>query len=138
MRPNINVFVYRPRQVILAKERPRKNTRHFEVLSPIQSKLLGLMVIAVLVIGLGLTQSLHVRIVELQTEVDQLQTSNTVIANENNRLVADGGQVASKAQVVALAQKRLKLFAPAQGQVHRMWTNNDKTPQVQSFNSIGL
>jgi len=71
-------------------------------------------------IGLGLTQFFHGRIVELQSRVDQLHTSNTVIVEKNNRLVAAGAQVSSKTQVVALAKRKLKLFEPDQGQVRRM------------------
>ncbi len=120
MRPNINVFVYRPRQVILAKRSPRKNTLHFVRLAPNQCKRLGLMVMAALVIGQGLTHFSHVKVIELQAKIDQLQTSNTIIADKNNRLVAAGAQQASKAQVVALAKRKLKLFEPDQGQVRRM------------------
>jgi len=121
MRPNINVRAYRPRQVILAtKGKPRKNTRSFELLSPNHCKQLGLMAVVALGIGLGLTQFFHGRIVELQSRVDQLHTSNTVIVEKNNRLVAAGAQVSSKTQVVALAKRKLKLFEPDQGQVRRM------------------
>ena len=120
MTPNIHVYVYRPRQVILAKGRPRKNTLHFACLAPHQCKQLGLMVMAALVIGLGLTQFFHVRIVALQAKVDQLQTSYTVIADKNNRLVDADAQVASKAQVVALAKRKLQLFEPDQRQVCRL------------------
>lgn len=120
MRPNINVFVYRPRQVILAKRSPRKNTLHFVRLAPNQSRQLGMMAMAALVIGLGLTHFTHIRIVELRAKVDQLQTRNTVIADKNNRLVAAGAQEASKTQVVAMAKRKLKLFEPDQGQVRRI------------------
>lgn len=120
MTPNIHVYVYRPRQVILAKGSPRKKPLHFVRLAPNQCKQLGLLLMAALVIGLGLTQFFHGRIVELQAKVDQLQTSYTVSADKNNRLVAAGAQVASKAQVVALAKRKLKLFEPDQGQVCRL------------------
>ena len=75
---------------------------------------------AALVIGQGLTHFSHVKVIELQAKIDQLQTSNTIIADKNNRLVAAGAQQASKAQVVALAKRKLKLFEPDQGQVRRM------------------
>lgn len=120
MTPNIHVYVYRPRQVIPAKGSPRKNTLHFVRLAPNHCKQLGLIVMAALVIGLGLTQFFHVRIVDLQAKVDQLQISYTVIADKNNRLVATDAQVASKTQVVALAKRKLKLLEPAQGQVCRL------------------
>ena len=120
MRPNINVFVYRPSQVLLAKRSTPKNTLHFVRLAPNQSRQLGLMVIAALVIGLGLTHFIHIRIAELGAKVDQLQISNTVIADKNNRLVAAGAQEASQAQVVAMAKRKLKLFEPDQAQVRRI------------------
>ena len=120
MRSNINVCVYRPRQVILATGSPRKHTLPSTCLSPNQCKQLGVMVMAALAMGLGLTQFFHGKIVESQAKVGQLQASNTVIAHENNHLVATGAQVASRAQVVALARKKLKLFEPDQGQVRRM------------------
>lgn len=85
-----------------------------------QCKQLAMMVVVALVIGLGLTQSFHVRIVELRFKIDQLQASNIAIADENNRIEAVGAQVASKAQVVALAKRKLKLFEPDHGQVRRL------------------
>jgi len=120
MRPNISVHVYRPRQVLLTREKPEKNTLHFVLLPPNRYKRLGLMVVAALAIGWGLTHFFHLRIVELRAKVDQLQTNNTAMADENNRLVATGAQVASKTQVVTLAKRKLKLFEPDQGQVRRM------------------
>jgi uncharacterized protein HemX len=107
--------------VILAKEKPRKNTRcRFVLLSPDQSKKLGLIVAVALISGLGLTHFFHVRIVALRAKVHQLQTSNTVITDTNNRMEADGAHASSKTQVVALAQRKLKLFEPDRGQVRRM------------------
>jgi uncharacterized protein HemX len=120
MTPNRYVYFYRPRQVILEKGNPRKKALHFVRLAPNQRKKLGLMVMAALVIGLGLTQFLHVKIVELQAKIDQLQTSYTAIADKNNHLASADAQVDSKAQVVELAKRKLKLFKPDQGQVHRM------------------
>jgi hypothetical protein len=120
MTPHINVRAYRPRQVTLAKEKHRKKTRRFVLLSPDQRKQPGLMVVMALVMGLGLTQFFHVRIVELRARIDQLQTSNAVIANENNRIEAASVQLTSKTQIVALAKRKLKLFEPDHGQVRRM------------------
>ena len=87
---------------------------------PSRLAVLALMVMAALVIGLGLTHFFHIRIAELQAEVDLLQISNTVIADKNNGLVAAGAQEASKAQVVAMAKRKLKLFEPDQEQVRRI------------------
>jgi uncharacterized protein HemX len=118
MTPNRYVYFYRPRQVILATGSPRKNTLHLVRLAPNQRKQLGLMVLAALVIGLGLTQFFHVRIGALQAKVDQLQTSYTVLADKN--LVAADDQVASKTQIVELAKRKLKLFEPDQRQGCRL------------------
>ena len=120
MPPHIKVCAYRPRQVTLAKEKPRKNTRRFVLLSPDQCKQLGFMVVVALVIGMGMTQFFYFKIVDLRAKVDQLQTSNTAIANENNRIEAANAQVASKTQIVAIAQRKLKLFKPDHGQVRRL------------------
>jgi len=117
---HINVRAYRPRQVMLAKEKPQKNTHCLVLLPPNQRKQLGLIMAMALVIGFGLTQFFHVRIVELRARIDQLQTSNAAIANENNRIEAAGVQLTSKTQIVALAKRKLKLFEPDHGQVRRM------------------
>lgn len=120
MMPSANVRVYRPRQLISVKKKPRrKQPFHLARLSPRQCKKLGVLAMAALVIGVGLTQFLHTRIVELQTKFDQLQSSHTAIADETNRLVSAGSR-ASKPQVIAMAQKKLKLFEPYPGQVRRM------------------
>jgi uncharacterized protein HemX len=104
----------------LAKEKPRKTSPRFALLSAAQCKLIGMVVVVALVVGFGLTQVLHGRMVELRAKADQLQASNTAIANENIRLLAARAQVASKTQVTALAKTKLKLFEPDQGQVRRM------------------
>jgi len=126
MMPTINARPYRPRQVILARENSKKNTRHLMLLSQKQCKQLGLIIMAALVIGLGLTRFFHDRIVELRTKVAQLQTSNTTIADEYRSLCTTSAHLASKTQVAALAQKKLHLFEPDHWQVRRMWSNNDK------------
>jgi mRNA-degrading endonuclease toxin of MazEF toxin-antitoxin module len=120
MTPTLNVRAYRPRQVVFAKGKAQKNTRHFVLLSPRQYKQLGLIVVAAVVVGLGLTRFFHGRTVELRAKVDQLQISNTVIADENKSLVAAGAQLASKTQVAALAKRKLNLFEPDQRQVRRL------------------
>jgi uncharacterized protein HemX len=125
MTPNMNVRAYRPRQVVLtkaglAKEKPRKASLRLVLLSAAQCKLIGMVVVVALVVGFGVMQVLHDRMVELRTKADQLQASNTAIANENIRLLAARAQVASKTQVTALAKTKLKLFEPDQGQVRRM------------------
>ena len=117
---HINVRAYRPRQVMLAKEKPQKNTLRFVLLPPNQRKQLGLIVAMALVIGFGLTQFFHARIVELRATVHQLQTRNTAIADQNKRFEAGDAQVASKTVIVAIAQRKLKLYIPDHGQVRRL------------------
>lgn len=125
MTPNASVRVYRPRQVVLTKAgltkvMPRNASRRITLLSAAHCKCLGAIGVAVLIIGLGVTQFVHGRMVALQAKADEIQASNTSIANENIRLLAARAQVASKTQVAALAKTKLKLFEPDQGQVRRM------------------
>jgi hypothetical protein len=120
MTPHNNVRAYRPRQIMRANVKPEINARRASLPSPNQCKLLALMAAAALMISLGLMQYLQVRIVELRARIDQLQASNIAISRENTRIEAIGAQVASRTQVVALAKKKLKLFEPDHGQVHRM------------------
>ena len=120
MRPKIDVPVYRPRQKLLAKEKSQKNTQGCAFLPRPQWKQLSLMVVVALVIGLGLTQFFHVRMLELQAKVGQIQVRISVIAAENQRLVNADVQVTSTTQVVALAERKLKLFEPNKEQVRRM------------------
>lgn len=120
MRPNINEFVYRPRQVALTPKKSQKKVQNFALLSPAQCKKLGVMIVTALGIGLGMTQFFHVRMLALQAQVDQLHARNTAIAEGNNRLLTAGVQVASKTQIVALAKRKLKLFEPDKEQVRRM------------------
>ena len=118
MRPNVQVRVFRPRQVILATGKPHNTKRG--VLASNQGKYLGWMVAVTFAIGLGLTQFLQVRMVALQAKVDQLHISNTAIVEENKRLMATETQVASETQVIALAKRKLHLFEPDHRQVRRM------------------
>lgn len=120
MRPNRQVGVYRPRQVLLASDTPRHKKRGAGLLAANQCKLLGLMAMAACVIGLVLTHCIHARVTDLQAKAAQLQASYSAFADENTRLVATEGQAASKIQVVALAKRKLKLFEPDHGQVRRM------------------
>lgn len=120
MRPNINEFVYRPRQVVLAKKRSKKKTPLFVFLSFAQCKALAMMIVTASVTGQGITQFLHVKMLELQAKVDHLQARNTTIAEEHNRLLSAECQLASKTQIVALAKRKLKLFKPDKEQVHRL------------------
>ncbi len=121
MRPNIQVRVYRPRQVMLGMDKPRHKKRGSALLSANQCKQLGFMVVAAFAIGLVLTHVIHSRVTDLRGKADLLQTSYTGIAEENERLLATEAQLASKTQVVTLAKRKLKLYEPAQGQVRRMY-----------------
>jgi len=120
MTPHNNVRAYRPRQVPPVSNMPAKKARPMGLTSPGQWKLLGATTAAVLIISLGLMQFFHARIVALQVRIDRLQTCNAAIAAENKRIEAVGDQVGSRSQVVALAKRKLNLFEPDHGQVHRM------------------
>lgn len=120
MRPNIHVRVYRPRQVMLAMDEPRRKQRGSALLSGSQYKLLGLLAVAACIGGLALTHVIQTRVADLRVKADQLHASFNAISEENKRLMATEAQVASKTQVVALAKRKLKLIEPDQGQVRRM------------------
>ena len=122
MRPDVQVHVYRPRQVVFARERPRSRSSRRELRLPFSghSRRWGAMVLVAFAIGLGLTQLLHGRIVALRAQADRLQLGNTVIVAEHQRLLAMEAEVASETQVVALAKRKLYLFAPDKRQVRHM------------------
>lgn len=120
MTSNISVRRYRPRQQVFAKAKSRRPNRLALHLPVEQVKMLGVMVAAALVLGLGLTQFFHGRMADMQAGAEQLRARNTAIATENIRLLAARAQVASKTQVAALAKNKLQLFEPDQGQVRRM------------------
>lgn len=120
MTPYNNVRAYRPRQVMFANKKPENHSPGASLPSSNQCKLLALTAAAALIISLGLMQYLHCRIGELRAGIDRLQARNSIISQENTRLEAIGAQVASRTQVVALAKRKLKLFEPDHGQVHRM------------------
>lgn len=120
MRPNIQVRVYRPRQIMFDSDKPRSRQRGSALLSANHCKLLGLLAVAACIGGLALTHVLHAKVANLRTKADQLQASYSAFVEENKRLVATEAQLASKTQVVMLATKKLKLYEPGQGQVRRM------------------
>lgn len=121
MRPfTAQVRVYRPRQVMFGLDKFGHKQQGLRRPAAIQYKRLGLMMMAAIVIGLGFTQIIHVRVTDLRGKADHLQVSYSVFADENKRLMATEAQLASKTQVVELAKRKLKLFEPDQGQVRRM------------------
>jgi cell division protein FtsL len=120
MRPNIQVRVYRPRQIMFDSDKPRYKKRGSVLLPANQCKLLGLLAVAACIGGLVLTHALQVRVADLRTKADQLQASYTAFTEENKRLVATEAQLASKTQVVALATRKLKLYEPGHSQIRRM------------------
>jgi cell division protein FtsL len=101
-------------------DKPCSKNRGSALLSANQCKLLGLLAVAACIGGLALTHLFQVRVADLRTKADQLQTTYNVFAEENKRLLATEAQLASKTQVVALATRKLKLYEPGQGQVRRM------------------
>jgi len=115
----MHVRIYRPRQVVLSKAKARKRSDAF-LFPRGQGKMLAAMAGVALALGLTLTQVFHGQMVDIRAEAELLQARNSAIASENVRLLAARAQVASKTQVTALAQTKLKLFEPDQGQVRRM------------------
>jgi len=119
MRAGVNVRSYRPVQVSFRSAKPAA-PRLGMSLSSIQRKWLSLMVASALVIGVAGTQFLHGRMVEMRTNAEKVRTVNNHISTENIRLLSMRAQLTSKDHVAALAGKKLNLFEPGQGQVHRM------------------
>jgi hypothetical protein len=74
----------------------------------------------VLVAGLTITQFIHGQMVDMRSRAEKVRILNTNISNENVRLLSVRAQLASRAQIVTIAGKKLNLFEPGQGQVHRM------------------
>ena len=73
-----------------------------------------------LVLGLVVTQFFHGQMVDMRSRAEKVRILNTSISNENIRLLSVRAQLASKNHIISLAGKKLNLFEPGQGQVHRM------------------
>lgn len=120
MTPNVSVRTFRPRQQVLTREQAQVQPRFRCSLPVAQAKTFAIVTGVALVLAVGVTQIIHGRMGELHGKAEQLRARNTVVANENVRLLATRAQLSSKAQVVALAKTKLHLFEPDQRQVRRM------------------
>ncbi len=119
MATQINTRAYRPPQMAFKSE-PRTWGCIRLALSAGQKKILAIAVGVGLVTGLAATQMVAGRIDAAQVRAQQLQVANATISNENVRLLAARAQLASKTHITALAERKLRLFEPVKGQVHRM------------------
>ncbi len=119
MATQINTRVYRPPPMAIKSE-PRAWGSIRLVLSAGQKRMLAIAVGVALVAGLAATQMVAGRIDAAQTRAQQVQAANATISNENVRLLATRAQLASKTHITALAERKLRLFEPVKGQVHRM------------------
>lgn len=115
----INTRIYKPPQGAFKSEQRAWGSIRL-ALSAGQKKILALAVGVALVAGLAATQLVAGRIDTAQARARQLQEANATISNENVRLLATRAQLASKAHITALAERKLRLFEPVKGQVHRM------------------
>lgn len=115
----INTRVYRPPQMAFKSE--RRSWSYLRLtLSAGQKKMLGFAALIVLVIGLAAPQLIAGRIDAAQARVQHLQAANATISTEHVRLLATRAQLTSKDHITALAERKLRLFEPVKGQVHRM------------------
>jgi len=85
-----------------------------------QRKWITLMVVFALVTGVAVTQFFHGQMVDMRSRAEKVRTLNANISTENIRLLSVRAQLTSKGHIVTLAGKKLNLFEPGQGQVHRM------------------
>ena len=119
MASSVNIRTYRPPQMAV-REKDRAVLRFRLALSREQRRMLTVTAVIALMTGLMITQFLHGRIEDTQERSQQLQARNSTVANENIRLLASRAQLASKTHILAVAERKLKLSEPAQGQVRRM------------------
>lgn len=121
MLSNVSVRTFKPRQQVFSKEPPQNRSRLYCKFSVASAKILAIVSVTIVVLGVGLTQIIQGKMIALQGMAEQLRTSNTVVADENVRLLAIRAQLSSKDQVVVLAKTKLHLFEPDQRQVRRMY-----------------
>ena len=119
MATQINTRVYRSPQMAFKSE-PRAWSSIRLALSAGQKKILAIAVGLALVAGLAATQMVAGRIEAAQAKAQRLQATNATVSNENVRLLAARAQLASKTHITALVERKLRLFEPVKGQVHRM------------------
>jgi cell division protein FtsL len=115
----INTRTYRPAQMAYRSERSKLSGLQV-TLSSGQKKILavfvGVFVMTMLVVA-GLIAG---RIDTIEARVQQMQATNIALVNEHVRLLASRAQLSSKDHITALAERKLHLFEPVKGQVHRM------------------
>ena len=116
---NVNVRNFRQKPMSLTSTRPAKPGIRISFPAEYLRYLLAAVVLAA-VMGSIMSYGLHGRILGARERVQQLRAENSIVATKNVHLLAARAQLASKLQVVALAEKKLKLFEPEKGQVHRM------------------
>ena len=120
MGSNANVRIYRPPQQVASRARRREAPWFSLGLSTELRKWAAVMATVALVLGLVVTQFFHGQMVDMRSRAEKVRILNTNISNENVRLLSVRAQLASRTQIVSLAGKKLNLFEPVQGQVHRM------------------
>ena len=116
---NVNVRNFRQKPMSLTSGRQLKPGVKIALPAESLKYLVGAIVLAVFM-GSIMSYGLHGRILSARERVQQLRAENSVVATKNVHLLAARAQLTSKMQVVALAEKKLKLFEPEKGQVHRM------------------
>ena len=119
MASSVNIRTYRPQQLAVRESR-RAFPRLRIALSRDERRVLIVAAGLALMAGLAITQLFHGRINDTMERTQQLQARNITVANENIRLLATRAQLASKTQILALAERKLNLFEPDKGQVRRM------------------
>jgi hypothetical protein len=116
---SVNIRTYRPQQLSVRESR-RVVLRSRIALSREQRWLLTATAGVALAVGLAITQLLYGQVKEATERSQLLQARNSTVANENIRLLATRAQLASKAHILAVAERKLNLFEPDKGQVRRM------------------
>lgn len=119
MIPSVQIRNYRQRQAACTSKRQGLPKITINLRSYQMKILLAGAALAV-VMGSIMTHGLYGRILASQERVQQLRAEHNVIATKNMQLLAARAQLTSRTHVLALAEKKLKLFEPEKGQVHRM------------------
>ena len=119
MASSVNIRKYKQRQKPFVAGR-QTMSQYGKIFSLDRIRFLTGVSAAAIIVGSLITYGIHGRIVHSMERVQQLRVKNAAVANENVHLLAARAQLASKTHVLALAEKKLKLFEPEKGQVHRM------------------
>lgn len=119
MIPGVQIRSYRQKQPTSTSKLRNLPKAFFSLRSHQMKILIGGVALAV-VMGSIMIHGLYGRILASQERVRQLRAEHNVIATKNMQLLAMRAQLSSRAHVLALAERKLKLFEPEKGQVHRM------------------